>query len=203
MDHASSTNQFCHRKLVNQVKLDHVPKVLIQGSFWLTGFENESDTQADVIYTSTTLTCFKVNDTSLHIYTLVTRSTARCNEIGSLTSLNACNSGASSSDRKEPISPHRAVPSTTLAKKKNHHRDSRREERCSTCDIMLDQPGLAQGKSDPRLLPCADHADHAWSSMISHVEQRSSRRESRGWFFFLARVVQPLDQRSLSKHESS
>ena len=25
--------------------------------------------------------------------------------------------------------------------------------------------------------------------MISHVEQRSSRRESRGWFFFLARVV--------------
>ena len=26
--------------------------------------------------------------------------------------------------------------------------------------------------------------------MISHVEQRSSRRESRGWFFFLARVVE-------------
>ena len=25
--------------------------------------------------------------------------------------------------------------------------------------------------------------------MISHVEQRSSRRKSRGWFFFLARVV--------------
>ena len=38
----------------------------------------------------------------------------------------------------------------------------------------------------PRLLPCADRA---WSSMISHVEQRSSRRESRRWFFFLARVV--------------
>ena len=33
---------------------------------------------------------------------------------------------------------------TTLAKKKNHPRDSRREERCSTCDIMLDQ---ARGKS--------------------------------------------------------
>ena len=41
--------------------------------------------------------------------------------------------------------------STTLAKKKNHHRDSRREERCSTCDIMLDQARSAQGKSDPRL----------------------------------------------------
>ena len=36
-------------------------------------------------------------------------------------------------------------------KKKNHHRDSRREERCSTCDIMLDQARSAQGKSDPRL----------------------------------------------------
>ena len=40
---------------------------------------------------------------------------------------------------------------TTLAKKKNHPRDSRREERCSTCDIMLDQARSAQGKSDPRL----------------------------------------------------
>ena len=40
---------------------------------------------------------------------------------------------------------------TTLAKKKNHHRDSRREKRCSTCDIMLDQARSAQGKSDPRL----------------------------------------------------
>ena len=37
--------------------------------------------------------------------------------------------------------------STTLAKKKNHHQDSRREERCSTCDIMLDQARSAQGKS--------------------------------------------------------
>ena len=36
---------------------------------------------------------------------------------------------------------------TTLDKKKNHHRDSRREERCSTCDIMLDQARSAQGKS--------------------------------------------------------
>ena len=37
-----------------------------------------------------------------------------------------------------------------------------------------------------RTLPCADRL---WSSMISHVEQRSSRRESRRWLFFLARVV--------------
>ena len=36
---------------------------------------------------------------------------------------------------------------TTLAKKKNHPRDSRREERCSTCDIMLDHARSAQGKS--------------------------------------------------------
>ena len=30
-------------------------------------------------------------------------------------------------------------------------------------------------------MPCADRW---WSSMISHVEQHSSRRQSRGWFFF-------------------
>ena len=70
---------------------------------------------------------------------------------------------------------------TTLDKKKNHTRDSRREERCSTCDIMLDQARSAQGKSRGSDLPCADRA---WSSMISHVEQRSSRRESR-WLMVL------------------
>ena len=77
---------------------------------------------------------------------------------------------------------------TTLDKKKNHPRDSRREERCSTCDIMLDQARSAQGKSRGSDLPCTDRA---WSSMISHGEQRSSRRESRWWFFFLSRVVGP------------
>ena len=69
-------------------------------------------------------------------------------------------------------------------KKKNHPRDLRREECCSTCDIMLDDTRSTQGKvirNCPRLLPCADRAS---SSMISHVEQRSSRPESRGWFFF-------------------
>ena len=37
--------------------------------------------------------------------------------------------------------------STTLDKKRNHPRDSRREERCSRCDIMLDQARSLQGKS--------------------------------------------------------
>ena len=81
--------------------------------------------------------------------------------------------------------------STTLDKKRNHPRDSRREERCSTCDIMLDQARSRRAKvADSRGsdLPCADRA---WSSMISHVEQCSSRHESRWWFFFffLSRVV--------------
>ena len=80
---------------------------------------------------------------------------------------------------------------TTLAKKKNHPRDSRREERCSTCDIMLDQRRAKVADSHGSDLPCADRA---WSSMISHVEQRSSRRESRWWFFFLARVVVEVHQ---------
>ena len=66
-------------------------------------------------------------------------------------------------------------------KKKNHPRDSRREERCSTCDIMLDQRRAKVADSRGSDLPCADRA---WSSMITHVEQRSSRRESRWWFFF-------------------
>ena len=52
---------------------------------------------------------------------------------------------------------------------------------------MLDQARSAQGKRDPQL--SATFALR-WSSMISHLEQRSSRRESRGWFFFfLSRVV--------------
>ena len=51
---------------------------------------------------------------------------------------------------------------------------------------MLDHKRAAQVRDNPRLLPCADHA---WSSMIPHVEQRSSRRKSRGWFSFLSRVV--------------
>ena len=83
----------------------------------------------------------------------------------------------------------RCFLSTTLAKKKNHPRDSRWEERCSTCDIVLDQARSAQGKSRGQSRIGLACADRAWSSMISHVEQRSSRRESRWWFFFLARVV--------------
>ena len=58
--------------------------------------------------------------------------------------------------------------------------------RVISCSIRRDQRRASPIRDCPRLLPCADRA---WSSMISHVEQRSSRRESRGWFFFLARVV--------------
>ena len=82
--------------------------------------------------------------------------------------------------RREPRI--RQLPPWTT--KKNHHRDSWWEERCSTCDIVLDQARSAQAspiRDCPRLLPCADRA---WSSMISHVEQRSSRHESRWRFLF-------------------
>ena len=58
--------------------------------------------------------------------------------------------------------------------------------RVISCSISRDQRRASPIHDCPRLLPCADRA---WSSMISHVEQRSSRRESRGWFFFLSRVV--------------
>ena len=50
-------------------------------------------------------------------------------------------------------------------KKKNHHRDSRREERCFTCDIRLDQARSTQAKSDPRL--SATFALR-WSRLIEH-----------------------------------
>ena len=58
--------------------------------------------------------------------------------------------------------------------------------RVISCSIRRDQRRASPIRDCPRLLPCADRA---WLSMISHVEQRSSRRESRGWFFFLSRVV--------------
>ena len=70
-------------------------------------------------------------------------------------------------------------------KTKNHPRDSRWEERCSilwSYSITSDQRRARSTIRDcPRLLPCTDRA---WSRMTSHVEQRSSRRESQGWFFF-------------------
>ena len=58
--------------------------------------------------------------------------------------------------------------------------------RVISCSIRRDQRRASPIRDCPRLLPCADRA---WSNMISHVEQRSSRRESRWWFFFLSRVV--------------
>ena len=75
---------------------------------------------------------------------------------------------------------------TTMDKKKNHPWDLRRGERCSTCDIMLDHARSAQGKSRGWPCPALIAHDQAWCHKI---EQRSSRRESRGWFFFLSRVV--------------
>ena len=59
--------------------------------------------------------------------------------------------------------------------------------RVISCSIRRDQRRAKVADVRGSDLPCADRA---WSSMISHVEQRSSRRESRWWFFFLARVVQ-------------
>ena len=56
----------------------------------------------------------------------------------------------------------------------------------TSCLLRRDQRRASPIRDCPRLLPCADCA---WSSMTSHVEQRSSRHESRGWFFFLCRVV--------------
>ena len=58
--------------------------------------------------------------------------------------------------------------------------------RVISCSIRRDQRRAKVADSRGSDLPCADRA---WSSMISHVEQRSSRRESRWWFFFLSRVV--------------
>ena len=56
-----------------------------------------------------------------------------------------------------------------------------------SCSIRRDQRRAKVADSRGSDLPCADRA---WSSMISHVEQRSSRRESQWWFlFFLSRVV--------------
>ena len=48
--------------------------------------------------------------------------------------------------------------------------------RVISCSIRRDQRRASPIRDCPRLLPCADRAQ---SSMISHVEQRSSRRESR------------------------
>ena len=59
------------------------------------------------------------------------------------------------------------------AQKRDHPLDSRREECCSTCDIMLDQGRSAHGKSRRQsriglAMP--------WSSMISHVDRAGKIR---------------------------
>ena len=70
------------------------------------------------------------------------------------------------------------------------HGEKNAVPRVISCSIRRDQRRASPIRDCLRLLPCADRA---WSSMISHVEQRSSRRESR-WFFFLSRVVLPAIQ---------
>ena len=55
-----------------------------------------------------------------------------------------------------------------------------------SCSIRRDQRRAKVADRRGSDLPSADRA---WPSMIAHVEQRSSRRESRWWFFFLSRVV--------------
>ena len=70
--------------------------------------------------------------------------------------------------------------------KKNHLRDSWREERCSTCDIMLDHAQSAQGKSrgQSRIRPCpvliaCDRAwYHTWNSVLLAANLKD------GSFFF-------------------
>ena len=69
-------------------------------------------------------------------------------------------------------------------KKKNHPRDSRLKNavpRVKSCSIRRDRRRAKVTDSRGSDLPCADCA---WSSMMSHVEQRSSRCESRWWFYF-------------------
>ena len=67
---------------------------------------------------------------------------------------------------------------TTLDKKKNHPRGSRREERCSTCDIMLDQARSAQGKSREQ---SRIELALRWSCLIEHDI-------TRGTAFFSPRI---------------
>ena len=75
-------------------------------------------------------------------------------------------------------------------KKKNDLRDSRREERCSMCDIMLDHARSAQGKSRgqsrigpcPALIACDRAWYHTWNSFLLAVNLEDGS-------FFLARVV--------------
>ena len=74
--------------------------------------------------------------------------------------------------------------STTLDKKRTIleiHGEKNAVPRVISCSIRRDQRRAKVADSRGSDLPCADRA---WSSMITHVEQRSSRRESRWWFFF-------------------
>ena len=75
---------------------------------------------------------------------------------------------------------------TTLDKKKEPSRDSRREECCSIMWYHARDAQSAQGKSRGWTCPALIVRHRAG---YHKIEQCSSRRESRGWFFFLSRVV--------------
>ena len=77
--------------------------------------------------------------------------------------------------------------------KKNHHRDSRREERCSTCDIMLDQArsgaisaGQVRSATVRDFCPALIAPDQAWYHTWNSVLLAANLEDSS---FFLSRVV--------------
>ena len=73
-------------------------------------------------------------------------------------------------------------------KKKNHPRDSRREEHCSKCDIKLDHAWTAQGKSrgQSRFGPCPAliARDRAWYRTWNSV-LLAANLEDGSFFFFV------------------
>ena len=88
---------------------------------------------------------------------------------------------------------HVTLLNTTWPKKKNHPQDLRREERCSTCDIMLDQERSAQGKVGSAAATVRDFCpalivhDRAWYHTWNSVLLAANLED--GSFFFLSRVV--------------
>ena len=107
--------------------------------------------------------------------------TARCSEIGSLTSLDAPGFHTSS-DAREPISLHQAVCAhmhipwnvqlinhlLPWTKKKNHPRDCCEKNAGPSCDIMLDDARSAQGKSRGKSRMTLPAIALRWSCIIEH-----------------------------------
>ena len=94
---------------------------------------------------------------------------------------------------------------TTLDKKKNHHRDSRREERCSTCDIMLDHARSAQGQVRSATIIVSTTFSLRWWRLIEHDITRTCGRafispQISRMVLFLSRVVNGSPTFNLSNH---